>query len=76
MNFLNENQLLALMIQKAQQSNLISLSDTVIEEALNGTNTENQYLLDLATHAYILSIFQETFTSHYIVYLDFRTVFH
>jgi uncharacterized phage protein gp47/JayE len=59
MNFLNENQLLALMIQKAQQSNLISLSDTVIEEALNGTNTENQYLLDLATHAYILSIFQQ-----------------
>lgn len=59
MNFRTENEILSLMIQDAQQSNLISVSDNVIEQALNGTNTENQYLLDLATHAYILSLFTQ-----------------
>ena len=57
MKFKTEKEILLEMIAKAQEQHLISEADDIIERVGNDELTENQYVLDLATHAYILSDF-------------------
>ena len=57
MKFKTEKEILLEMIAKAQEQKLISEADDIIERVGNDELTENQYVLDLATHAYILSDF-------------------
>ena len=57
MNFKTEQEIHLAMIQKAQERNLISEADDLVERVANEEQTENQYVLDLATHAYILHDF-------------------
>lgn len=45
------------MVNKAQEKQLISNAEDLVEKISNGEQTENQYVLDLATHSYILSDF-------------------
>lgn len=57
MNFKNEKDILKLMLNQAQQKELISVDENFIQQVLDGEITENQYIIDLATHAYILHDF-------------------
>ena len=57
MKFKTEKQILATAVAKAQEYELITTSDDIVERVNNGEQTENQYVLDLATHAYILAEF-------------------
>lgn len=59
MKFKTEKQILATAVAKAQEYELISTSDDIVERVSNGEQTENQYVLDLATHAYILAEFMQ-----------------
>lgn len=59
MKFKTEKQILATAVAKAQEYELISTSDDIVERISNGEQTENQYVLDLATHAYILAEFMQ-----------------
>lgn len=57
MKFKNEDEILASMVSKAQEYELINTSEDILEQVMSGEITENQYILDLATHAYILEEF-------------------
>ena len=57
MKFKTEQEILLSMINKAQEHYLISADDDLVERVANEEQTENQYVLDLATHAYILHDF-------------------
>lgn len=47
------------MVQKAMDNGLLRTSEDLITNIRNGVQTENQYILDLSTHAYILSQLEE-----------------
>lgn len=53
MKFKTEQEILLEMIAKAQEQNLLSETDDIVERVESGELTDNQYVLDLATHAYI-----------------------
>ena len=53
MIFKTENEIYREMIQHAVDNGLIHVEEEELERILSGEKTENQYLLDLATHAYI-----------------------
>ena len=57
MKFKTEQEILLAMVNKAQEKQLISNAEDLVEKISNGEQTENQYVLDLATHSYILSDF-------------------
>ena len=57
MRFRTEKEILLEMIAKAQEHQLLGEADDIVERVGNDELTENQYVLDLATHAYILSDF-------------------
>lgn len=53
MIFKTENEIYREMIEHAVDNGLIHVEEEELERILSGEKTENQYLLDLATHAYI-----------------------
>lgn len=53
MQFRTENEILQEAIQQAQNNGLIAEDEKILERINNGELTNNQYVLDLATHAYI-----------------------
>jgi len=57
MNFKTEKEIHLAMINHAQEIKLISEADDLVEQVSNGDRTENQYVMDLATHGYILHDF-------------------
>ena len=57
MRFRTEKEILLEMIAKAQEHHLLGEAEDIVERVGNDELTENQYVLDLATHAYILSDF-------------------
>lgn len=57
MEFKTEREILLNAIAKADELGLLGDTDDIVERVANGENTENQYVLDLSTHAYILSDF-------------------
>ena len=59
MKFKTEQEILLEMIAKAQEQNLLSETDDIVERVEKGELTDNQYVLDLATHAYINRTFVE-----------------
>ena len=65
MYFKTETEILLSMIQKAQEVQLISEKDDLVERISNGEQTENQYVLDLGTHAYINSDLVEDMSDIY-----------
>lgn len=54
----NERQILRDMLSKAEDKELIQTSTELINAIENGERTENQYVLDLATHAYIFAQYE------------------
>lgn len=59
MDYRNEQDILIEMVQKAMDNGLLRTSEDLITNIRNGVQTENQYILDLSTHAYILSQLEE-----------------
>lgn len=55
MQFRTETEILNQMLMYAQEQGLIETSDELVSAVANGQRTENQYVLDLASHAYVLS---------------------
>ena len=53
MIFKTENEIYREMIQHAVDNGLIHVEEEELERILSGEKTENQFLLDFATHAYI-----------------------
>jgi len=51
----SENEVLQDMLQQAKTNGLLNITDEDIQAILNGDITSNQYILDLATHAYVIS---------------------
>lgn len=52
MQFETENERLIKMVQYAGEQGLFSVTDELINNLINGVKTENQYILDLATHSH------------------------
>ena len=59
MDYRNEQEILVEMVQKAIDKGLLRTSEDLIVNIQNGVQTENQYILDLSTHAYVVSQFEE-----------------
>lgn len=57
MEFKTENEILLNAIARAEELQLFGDTTDLLDKVANGENTENQYVLDLSTHAYILSDF-------------------
>lgn len=53
MIFKTEKEIYEDMIQHAVENGLITVEEEELDRILEGSSTENQYLLDLSTHAYI-----------------------
>ena len=49
-----ETEILTALLQNAMENGLLNIDDTYINEVINGKHTDNQYILDLSTHAYLL----------------------
>lgn len=47
------------MVQYAMNSGLINPDDTLLENIMKGEQTENQYILDLATHSHALQYLED-----------------
>lgn len=54
MEFRTEEEILEEALDHAQQRNLISMDEDMVDRILEGYNTENQYVLDMSTHSYVL----------------------
>ena len=65
MEFKTEKEILLSMVAKAQEQELLGDIEDIVEQIDNGQRTENQYVLDLATHAYILSDFTKQLEQMY-----------
>lgn len=65
MEFKTEKEILLNAIAKADELGLLGDTTGIVERVANGENTENQYVLDLSTHAYILSDFINQLESVY-----------
>lgn len=59
MQFRTETEILLEMVELAMSKGLISDDDDLVARIRDGSNTSNQYVLDLATHAHILSQLEE-----------------
>ena len=59
MDYRNEQDILIEMVQKAMDNGLLRTSEDLITNIKNGVQTENQYILDLSTHALILAQLEE-----------------
>lgn len=59
MEFRTEEEILEEMLSKGQERNLLSMDENIIDKILEGENTENQYVLDLSTHAYTSSSLED-----------------
>ena len=55
----NETDRLLDMVQYAMNTGLINPDDTLLEKLANGERTENQYILDLATHSHSLQYLED-----------------
>lgn len=55
MEFRTEKDILLEMIEQATNDGLINNTDNIITDLKDGGRTDNQYVLDLSTHAFILS---------------------
>ena len=53
MNFRSEKEIFQEVVQNGKEKGFINLSDEDITLIAEGENTENQYILDLSTHAYL-----------------------
>ena len=53
MNFKTETEIFQDMVRDGKEKGLLNLSDEEITRFTEGENTENQYILDFSTHAYI-----------------------
>ena len=49
-----ETEILTALLQNAMENGLLNIDDTYINEVISGKHTDNQYVLDLSTHAYLL----------------------
>lgn len=65
MKFRTETEILLEMVEKAQENELIAADEEIIEQIQNGELTNNQYILDLSTHAYLLAELEETLSEEY-----------
>lgn len=65
MEFRTENEILQEMVQKAQENGLISTDEDILTQIRNGQLTENQYILDLSAHAYILAQMEQELNEIY-----------
>ena len=59
MDYRNEQDILVEMVEKAMDNGLLRTNEDLITNIKNCVQTENQYILDLSTHAYILSQLEE-----------------
>lgn len=59
MEFKNETDRLLDMVQYAMNTGLINPDDELLEKLTNGERTENQYILDLATHSHSLQYLED-----------------
>ncbi|RAP51126.1 MAG: hypothetical protein BZ138_05970 [Methanosphaera sp. rholeuAM270] len=65
MQFRNEIEILQEMLTHAQNTGLLSITDDTLQEMIDGNITENQYVLDLSTHAHILAELEELLSDVY-----------
>ncbi len=63
MKYRTEKEILQMMLNQAQTSELISVDDQFIQQVLRGEITENQYIIDLSAHAYVLHDFSRQLES-------------
>ena len=63
MQFKNERDRLIDMVEYAGELGLITVTDELKKQLLAGERTENQYILDLATHNYALEPFTDALVS-------------
>ena len=55
----NEQERLMDMVQHAMNTGLINPDDELLEKLTNGERTENQYILDLATHSHAIQYLED-----------------
>ena len=63
MQFKNERDRLIDMVEYAGELGLITVTDELKKQLVSGERTENQYILDLATHNYALEPFTDALVS-------------
>lgn len=63
MEFKDEKDRLIDMVEYAGELGLITVTDELLKQLVAGERTENQYILDLATHNYALEPFTDALTS-------------
>lgn len=65
MEFKTEQEILTEMVIYAQENGLLNDDEDIITAIQEGRKTENQYILDLSTHAYVLSRLTENLQEFY-----------
>lgn len=66
MDFRNETEILISLLQNAGEKGLIQVDDNLISDVMSGKSIENQYVLDLATHATILAELEQENYENYL----------